>query len=364
MTASSLARVEKQLDELKPWDAKTQALVCTGVIDEAPDVKTYLFQAEGGAWFRYRPGQFVTLELPASPETVLRTYTISSSPSRPYSMAVTVKAQAGSIGTRWMFDHLFPGVKIRAYGPAGTFTLGEKRAEKYLFISAGSGITPGMSMLRWLADCAPNTDVTFINSARRPEEIIFRAELELLATRMPNLKLGFLAEMRSLSSPWSGLTGRIDAQKLGLLAPDFLEREIYCCGPEPFMNAVSTIARDSGFAMDGYFQESFSPTAAEVSAPVPPVEASEVASRHAVRFALSDADGFCADGETLLQGARAAGVRIPAACESGLCGTCKVLKVSGEVEMNHNGGILDHEVEEGYILACCSRPLGAVEIEA
>jgi len=62
--------------------------------------------------------------------------------------------------------------------------------------------------------------------------------------------------------------------------------------------------------------------------------------------------------------ARAAGVRIGAACESGICGTCRVLKLSGEVEMNHNGGILDEEIEEGYILACCSRPLTDVKVEA
>ena len=65
-----------------------------------------------------------------------------------------------------------------------------------------------------------------------------------------------------------------------------------------------------------------------------------------------------------LQTARASGVRIPAACEFGLCGTCKVKKVAGDVEMSHNGGILDHEIDDGFILACCSKPLSALEIEA
>lgn len=364
MLAPHIARHERQLDELEPWDAKSQLLVCTGVIDEAPDVKTYLFGAEGGAWFRYRPGQFLTLELPVPGQPVMRTYTISSSPSRPYSIAVTVKTHANSIGTRWMFDHLHPGSRIRAHGPAGNFTLSGNRARKLLFVSAGSGITPGMSMLRWLADCAPESDVTFINSARRPEEIIFRSELELLATRMPNLKLGFLAEIRSISVPWSGLTGRIDQQKLQMLVPDLLERDIFCCGPQPFMDAVSTIARTAGFDMERYHQESFA-----TPAPQEPVldighGDGEARTRHAIRFSGSEIEGFCADGDTLLQAARLSGVRIPAACESGLCGTCKVMKLSGEVEMNHNGGILEHEMEEGYILACCSRPLSAVEIDA
>ncbi len=65
----------------------------------------------------------------------------------------------------------------------------------------------------------------------------------------------------------------------------------------------------------------------------------------------------------ILMTARAAGVRIGAACESGICGTCQVMKLSGEVEMNHNGGILDEDIAEGYILACCSRPLTDVKID-
>ena len=354
-----------QLDQLTPWDARRQRLVCTAVIDEAPDVKTFMFAAEGGGWFRYRPGQFLTLELPVPGEPVLRTYTISSSPSRPYSIAVTVKVQATSIGTRWMFEHLRPGVSVQAHGPSGQFTLPARPAARYLFVSAGSGVTPMMSMLRYLADCAPETDVTFVHSARRPEEIIFRAELELLAMRMPNLKLGFLAEMRSLSAPWSGLTGRIDAQKLAMLAPDLTERELFCCGPEAFMQAVSGIAREAGLDMARYHQESFGMAPAAAATVVEPASTGGPRTEMlAVRFSSSEVEGACEAGQTLLQAARASGVRIPAACESGLCGTCKVLKTAGEVDMAHNGGILDHEIEDGYVLACCSRPLTAVTIEA
>ncbi len=77
-----------------------------------------------------------------------------------------------------------------------------------------------------------------------------------------------------------------------------------------------------------------------------------------VSFTMAGKTATCEPGFTVLQAARSVGVRIGAACESGLCGTCMVMKISGEVEMNHNGGILDDEIEEGYILACCSRPKG------
>jgi ferredoxin-NADP reductase len=359
----------RHLDEMAPWNDRLQVLECIGVADEAPEVKTFTFRSDNQTWFRYRPGQFVTLEIPVGDAPVLRTYTLSSSPSRPFSIAVTVKAQPGSIGTRWMFENIRPGSHIRAYGPAGDFSHHNHPAGKYLFVSAGSGVTPMMSMLRWLNDCAPATDVGFVHCARRPEDIIFRKELELLGSRMPGLSLGFLIEERSSRESWFGHMGRIDAVRLPLLVSDFRDREVFCCGPEPFMRAVREMLAAAGFDMAHYHQESFAAPVVEASAApaeesVPGAPPQPAEAPLPVRFALSGADGECLPGQTVLQTARASGVRIPAACEFGLCGTCKVRKLSGTVEMNHNGGILDHEIEDGFILACCSRPLSEVEIEA
>ncbi|MFC5385543.1 2Fe-2S iron-sulfur cluster-binding protein [Aquamicrobium segne] len=353
------------LDEMTPWDDRLQVLEVIGIIDEAPEVKTFTFRSDNQTWFRYQPGQFMTLELPVGEEPLLRTYTLSSSPSRPFSIAVTVKAQAGSIGTRWMFENLKIGSHIRAFGPAGSFSHHNYPAAKYLFLSAGSGITPMMSMLRWLNDCAPWTDVTFVNCARRPEEIIFRKELELLGSAMPGLTLGFLIEERSSRESWFGHIGRIDAVRMPLLSPDFREREVFCCGPEPFMNAVRDMLETVGFNMEQYHQESFAAPAVEaVTAPFTNAETDQSSQAMSVQFTLSDVQASCLPGQTVLQAARAGGVRISAACEFGLCGTCKVKKLSGEVEMDHNGGILDEEVTEGFILACCSKLLTPLEIEA
>ncbi|TWH00622.1 ferredoxin-NADP reductase [Mesorhizobium sp. J18] len=370
MNAMTELSLYRHLDEMTPWDDRLQVLEVVGIADEAPEVKTFTFRSDNQTWFRYKPGQFVTLELPTDDGPVLRTYTLSSSPSRPFSIAVTAKAQAGSIGTRWMFDNLKPGMHVKAYGPAGDFSLHNSPAAKYLFLSAGSGITPMMSMLRWLNDCAPWTDVAFVNCARRPEEIIFRKELELLGSRMPGLSLGFLIEERSNRETWFGHMGRIDAIRLPLLAPDFREREIFCCGPDPFMRAVREMLQASGFDMAHYHQESFgAPPVDLVPAPFSEIAADDLptevaAASQPVRFSLSEVDGTCFEGQTVLQAARTSGVRISAACEFGLCGTCKIRKLAGEVEMSHNGGILDDEIAEGYILACCSRPLGPIEVEA
>ncbi|MDQ0314387.1 hybrid-cluster NAD(P)-dependent oxidoreductase [Amorphus orientalis] len=358
------------LDEMQPWNDHLQTLECVWVTDEAPGVKTFAFRSDNQTWFRYKPGQFVTLELPVGEEPVMRTYTLSSSPSRPFSISITAKAQADSIGTRWMFENLVPGMRVKAYGPAGGFSLYDHPAGRYFFLSAGSGITPMMSMLRWLYDCAPMTDVSFVNCARRPDEIIFRSELELLASRMPGLSLGFLVEERPRTQSWFGPTGRLDLTRLALLVPDFADREVFCCGPEPFMRAVRVLLEASGFDMQQYHQESFGtgpiePVPAEIaeaSDGLLPSEAPEVATTP-VTFTLSGVEAEAYSGQSILQTARASGVRIPAACELGLCGTCKV-KASGPIEMNHNGGILDDDIADGYVLACCSTPRGPVSVEA
>jgi len=144
----------KYLDEMLPWNDRLQMLQCISAIEEAPDVMTFSFKTQDDNWFRYTPGQFITLELPIERSDglgpVLRTYTLSSTPSRPCQISVTVKAQKDSIGTRWMLDNLRPPMTIKAYGPNGDFSLANHPSEKYLFISAGSGITPMVSMTRWL----------------------------------------------------------------------------------------------------------------------------------------------------------------------------------------------------------------------
>ncbi|WP_420549057.1 2Fe-2S iron-sulfur cluster-binding protein [Curvivirga sp.] len=345
----------------------SEILECVSVVPEVPNTATFSFRSPSGAYFDYKPGQFVTLEIPAPDQpggVVHRTYTISSSPSRPGLIAVTVKAQEGSIGTRWMLDNLKPGMRMKAMGPAGVFTNADSKASKYLFISAGSGITPMMSMTTYMWDEGHDLDIVFINCAKRPSEIIFKQGLERMASRAPGLDLKFVVEEPDPYSPWTGYQGQFNQLMLGLMAQDYLDREVYCCGPEPFMQAVREALAGLGFNMDNYFQESFgAPVKTEAEQPDLDDVIPDDESKAEIHFTSSDVTIKVPETETVLAAARSSGLNIPSGCTFGVCGTCKVKKTKGEVHMVHNGGISEEDVEDGFILACCSHPIGQVEIE-
>ncbi|MBR9821817.1 MAG: hybrid-cluster NAD(P)-dependent oxidoreductase [Rhodobacteraceae bacterium] len=349
---------------ISTWDGSAM-LECVAVLPEAPNVVTFSFAAEDRSIFSYLPGQFITLELPVPGGPLYRTYTISSSPSRPLCITVTVKAQEGSLGTRWMLDNLRPGMRLKSTAPGGTFTSHHHRADKYLFISAGSGITPMKSMTTWFYDTGRSADIVFVNCAKRPSEIIFRETLEHMASRTDSLKLKWVVEESDRFRPWAGYEGMFNQLMLGLIAPDYLEREVFCCGPEPFMQAVREALQGLGYDMENYHQESFqAPTPEHAEDPAEGDVVPDEDTKAQIRFAASDVTATCAETDTVLAAARSAGLNIPSGCTFGVCGTCKIRKTRGEVHMVHNGGITEDDIAAGYILACCSHPIGEVEVEA
>ncbi len=350
--------VQRQNWVSEPWNDREE-LECAMIIPETADCATIAFRAPSGAWFDYQPGQFLTFDLPVPGGTVQRTYTLSSSPSRPLSISITVKAQPGSIGTRWMLEHLRPGMRVKAHGPAGHFSSRRHSAKKYLFISAGSGITPMMSMTTWAWDSGEMPDIVFVHAARKPSDIIFKRRIEQFASRVPGLQLRFTVEEVEPFKVWSGYRGRLSQVMLGLMAHDYLEREVFCCGPEPFMKSVREMLASLGFDLTHYHEESFNaPSPEEYVAPETVAPAGDAE----ITFAAAGKSVSCDGSETVLAVARRAGLKIPSSCNFGLCGTCKVQKVSGEVTMVHNGGISDDEIADGIILACCSKPQGKVTI--
>jgi glycine betaine catabolism B len=370
------------------WDCDTdETLVCCHVRQETHDVKSFFFKAPGERTFVFEPGQFITLELEINGEQINRCYTISSSPTRPHTISITVKRVPGGPVSNWLHDNLVPGASVRVLGPAGEFTCARHPARKYLFLSAGSGITPLMSMSRAHHELGEDADIVFVHSARTPDDIIFARELDLIASNQKNFRTAFVCERVGTRTNWAGVTGFVSLPLLKLIAPDFMERTVFTCGPAPYMKAVRDLLDEGGFDRKQYHEESFSfgvieevaaqLTTAHVAqaletktdfveareeaigfAPVPvPAEEAVVEQKFKVNFAKSRRDIECSSSEHVLDAAKKAGVRLPSSCTQGMCGTCKVKLVSGEVSMKHAGGIRQREIDQGMVLLCCSKPL-------
>ena len=346
-----------------------ETLVCCQVREETHDVKSFFFMSREGRTFVFEPGQFVTLELEIDGEAINRCYTISSAPTRPHTFSITVKRVPGGKVSNWLHDTLRVGDAVRVLGPAGVFTCARQPAGKYLFLSAGSGVTPLMSMSRTHHELGEDRDIVFVHSARTPDDIIFARELDLIASNQRNFRTAFVCERIGQRTNWPGITGFLTLPLLKLIAPDFMEREIFTCGPAPYMEAVRKMLAEAGFDRSHYHEESFS--FEETVAPLTEAEASPAngdatpvtGERFAVSFAKSRRDIECGADQNVLDAARQAGVRLPSSCTQGMCGTCKVKLVSGQVDMKHNGGIRQREIDQGMVLLCCSKPLTDLVIE-
>ncbi|SLN55826.1 3-ketosteroid-9-alpha-hydroxylase reductase subunit [Aquimixticola soesokkakensis] len=346
------------------WDGEVDdTLVCRHVRQETHDVKTFVFGAREPRAFKFYPGQYMTFELPVAGMTT-RSYTISASAARPYRIEITCKRVAGGPGSNWLHDNMLPGREIRVSGPTGDFTTDATTPRKRLFISAGSGITPMMSMTRTACDLGAPFDLHFVHAARSPQDLIFRRELELLAAQNASLKLAFSVTTSHASDAWTGYTGRLDLARLEMMSPDFRDRLVMCCGPAPFMAGVRAMLEQAGFDMDQYYEESFDFGTSTEGTIEDHTAAPEVTGQtFRVSFPKSGHVVDVHPGMTVLSAAREAGLLPMVSCQRGICGTCKSVLVSGEVEMNHGGGIRKREIDQGKILICCSTPLSDVEVE-
>jgi ferredoxin-NADP reductase len=177
-------------------------------------------------------------------QTERRPYSIASSPEdavRHHRLEFLVKADAlGTIGPH--LASLERGTRIDFEGPTGAFTLGPA-APAYLFIAGGTGISPLRAMLRHLIAAGADARVSMLYSARVPEELAFREELERLARRdLIQLHLTITGEA---GGTWEGRRGRISLEALERALPS-KAAECYLCGPPSMVEDVPPLLRQLG----------------------------------------------------------------------------------------------------------------------
>ena len=321
------------------------------VVRETADANSIVLEpAEADAGhFDHRPGQFLTFNVPTAREGgAARCYSLSSSPLLGERLKVTVKRTADGYGSNWICDNLREGDEIEALRPAGTFTPRTLDAD-FLLFAGGSGITPLMSILK-SALHAGRGDVALVYANRDERSVIFRDELVALEKQYA----GRLHVVHLLES----VQGIPRVETLAELARPYAAREVFVCGPGPFMDAVADGVAALGVPAGRTHYERFSSLADDPFAePAVALGAAETAGT--VEVELDGATTTLAWPRTnrMLDVFLAAGLDAPYSCREGKCSACACVLLDGEVELAHNEVLDKEDIADGIVLACQAIPL-------
>jgi ferredoxin-NADP reductase len=282
----------------------------------------------GRGWRGHRAGQYVRLGVDVDGVRQWRTYSITSSPRLTSHITVTVKAVADGLVSSHLVHGATAGTLVHLDQASGDFTLPEPPPDKLLFVTAGSGITPVMGMLRAHRD--ELADVAVVHSARSAGDVIFGEELRALA------RDGAIR----LIEHHTGGRRRITAQALTELVPDWRQREAWACGPGALLDDLETHYAAAGLAPK-LRTERFQAAALAAG------------DGGTVTFTRSGVSTEKSDGTTLLQAGEEAGVLMPSGCRMGVCFGCVVPLRSGVVRDVRNGDLTSANPGDGVLVQTC-----------
>ncbi|MGV0645697.1 2Fe-2S iron-sulfur cluster-binding protein [Mycolicibacterium sp. XJ879] len=293
--------------------------------------------------FRYRAGQYVTLQVDVGGDRHQRCYSMSSFPNCGDELQITVKRDPGGLVSNWLNDAAAAGDEISVAPPEGRFVLGEGERDLVAF-AGGSGITPIFSLIgSALANSTRRMRLFYANRSR--ESVIFAAKLSTLAAANP--------ERLTVTHHFDDESGVVSRAAVGSFLDASADADYYICGPGPFMDTAEQTLLTSGVPRNRLHLERFHVE------PVPgdAVAASaEVTEKIVIELDRKTTTADYRRGNTLLQTARMAGLRAPSSCETGSCGTCMARIVCGSARMLNNDALDDDEVAEGWVLTCQSLP--------
>ncbi|MFC4946366.1 ferredoxin reductase [Pseudonocardia sp. GCM10023141] len=329
------------LGTLNPlWSTREPHARVVGLRRETADTTTLLLRT-GVKRPAHRPGQFVGVGVRIDGVWQWRTYSVTSRPSDPL-LAVTVTVvPGGSVSGR--LAHGTPvGTLLRIGPPAGEFVLPEPVPEKLLFLTAGSGITPVMGMLRELAASRPEAldGAVLVHCDRTSPELIFGPELRAMAA-----STGLRLVERHTSTG-----GRLTPDCLTDAVPDWAARQAWACGPAGMLDAFTERWARAG-----------DPDALHVERFTPPAIAADGAPGGRVRFTTSGIEADAGPGEPLMAAGEAAGALLPNGCRMGICHTCVGKLRSGAVRDLRTGDL--HDTPGEPVRTCVSGAAGDVDIE-
>jgi ferredoxin-NADP reductase len=310
---------------------------------ETPEAVTILIKP-GWEWPGHRPGQYLRLGIEVDGVHHWRAYSLTSDPARSDGrISITPKLVESGTVSPFLFGRVRPGAIVRLGGIEGTFVLPDPAPERLLFISAGSGITPIMSMLRKLAAGGALGDVVHVHSSRTAEQVIFGSELRALHARHPTYRL---------HEQITGREGRVRPDQLEQLCPDWRRRETFLCGPAGLLETMSERWRVDGDPRRLHV-EHFQPDAH--------VGEGERGEGGTIHFCSSDVHARSDGEQPILVAGEEAGATLPYGCRMGICHSCVGRLRSGRMRDLRTGRV--HGQPGELLRTCINAPEGAVEID-
>lgn len=328
-------------------------LRCVDVQQETPDIKTFVFAFEDGVVRPHFPGQHVAISATINGKLVRRRYTVSSAPDSKH-LSITVKRVPQGEMSVFLHDEFTAGSYLLVESLGGSFYLsGEHHREKLLLISAGSGVTPMLSMLRTLVARKARADIIYIHCAKDAENIVAEQEVSALASSLLQCDIRYYLTHVDGSAPAHHFHQRFEASLLANI-DDLNDRHVFFCGPDSLRQACEDFLFAAGLPEKQFSYERFT---AGVVASQRPFEALSI--HHG-----PSNQTFAGDNQSpVLEQCEKQGIALPFSCRAGVCGECKVNLRSGKadcpVELD---GLTEEEVKAGYILACSYVPSTDISI--
>jgi stearoyl-CoA 9-desaturase NADPH oxidoreductase len=310
---------------------------------ETPSAVTVLIKP-GWEWEGHRPGQYLRLGVEVDGVHHWRAYSLTSDPGRADGcISITPKLVEDGKVSPFLFGRLRPGTIVRLGGVEGTFVLPEPLPRSLLFLSAGSGITPIMSMLRSLARRGSVEDVVHVHCAHSSESVIFARELR----ELQEAHSGYRLHLRL-----TGEQGRVTPEQLDQLCADWPEREAFVCGPSGLLEAMEERWKTNG-DHGRLHVERFQPSTR--------IGDGKRGSGGSIHFRHSDVMASSDGEQPILVAGESAGAKLPYGCRMGICHTCVGKLRAGQVRDLRTGRV--HGQPGEMLRTCVNAPEGEIEID-
>jgi ring-1,2-phenylacetyl-CoA epoxidase subunit PaaE len=281
---------------------------------------------------------------------------------------VAIKRVDGGMFSQWAHMLLRAGDSIDVLPPDGHFVFDPQpgRARHILLLAAGSGITPVFSILKTALEMEADSRVTLVFGNRRVKDIIFREQIEDLRNRfLSRFQLIHTLSGEVQEAPVAN--GRIDGAKIASLIPSLIDPAsidaVYICGPGAMIEAAARACLGAGVPGAIIHKEIFGIPGAVLREASPGSEASHTGDAGESARVSVIADGIERElrvgfkGDSVLDVVLGAGIDVPYACKAGVCCTCRAQVLEGEVRMDANYTLEQHEVDRGFVLTCQAHPV-------